>query len=288
MRACRCTASTAGRSARASNGAGGDGLKGQAPKLLDPRARAQIHDIVALLDAVFGEQVVGIYLHGSALTGGLRPSSDLDLLALTGRPTTPDDRRALIDHLLGISGSSARTGPARSIELSIVVQADIRPWVFPPNLAFQYGDWWRREFARGDHSPWRTPNPDLAVILASARERSEPLVGPELGDVLDPIPRADVNQAMLNAIPDLLADLESDTRNVILTLARIWYTTATGSIEPKDVAADWALARLPEPDRPVLAHARAIYLGEEPERWDDLRTNVRPLAELLIGRIRAI
>jgi hypothetical protein len=38
------------------------------------------------------------------MTGGLRPSSDPDLLAVTGRPTTPDDRRALIDHLRGISG----------------------------------------------------------------------------------------------------------------------------------------------------------------------------------------
>jgi streptomycin 3"-adenylyltransferase len=221
------------------------------------------------------------------LTGGLRPSSDLDLLAMTGRPTTPGDRRALIDHLLGISGSRARSGPARSIELSIAVRADVRPWVFPPNLDFQYGDWWRSEFERGDISPWKTPNPDLAVMLASARERSEPLVGPNLRDVLDPIPRADVNQAMLDAIPDLLADLDADTRNVILTLARIWYTTATGSIEPKDVAADWALARLLEQDRAVLAHARAIYLGEEPERWEDLRTSVRPHADVLVQAIEA-
>jgi streptomycin 3"-adenylyltransferase len=246
---------------------------------------AQVRDVVALVDAVFGQHLVGAYLHGSALTGGLRPSSDLDLLAVTGRPTTPGDRRALIDHLLRISGSRARSGPARSIELSIVVQADVRPWVFPPNLDFQYGDWWRPEFARGDTSPWRTPNPDLAVMLASAWERSEPLVGPKLGDVLDPIPRADITQAMLDGIPDLLADLESDTRNVILTLARIWYTTATGSIEPKDVAAAWALARLPEPDRAVLARARAIYLDEEPERWEDLRTSVRPHADVLVRAI---
>jgi streptomycin 3"-adenylyltransferase len=266
----------------------GDRLTRRASNGLEPRARAQVDGVVALLDAVFGQHLVGAYLHGSALTGGLRPSSDLDLLAVTGRPTTPGDRRALIDHLLGISGSRARSGPARSIELSIVVQADVRPWVFPPNLDFQFGDWWRPEFARGDISPWRTPNPDLAVMLASARERSEPLVGPELGDMLDPIPRADINQAMLDGIPDLLADLGSDTRNVILTLARIWYTTATGSIEPKDVAADWVLARLPEEDRAVLAHARAIYLGDEPERWDDLRMSVRRYVEFVIEQIRAV
>ena len=102
------------------------------------------------------------------------------------------------------------------------------------------------------------------------------------------MPRADLDQAMLDAIPDLLADLDSDTRNVILTLARIWTTMATGEIQPKDVAAEWASARLPTQHRAVLAHARAIYLGEEPERWDDLQPLVRPHTEFVVRQIRAL
>ncbi|MGK5694567.1 aminoglycoside adenylyltransferase domain-containing protein [Streptomyces sp. URMC 128] len=31
-----------------------------------------------------------------------------------------------------------------------------------------------------------------------------------------------------------------------------------------------ALDRLPAEHRPALARARAVYLGEETERWDDL------------------
>ena len=76
---------------------------------------------------------------------------------------------------------------------------------------------------------------------------------------------------MLEGIEPLLADLDDDTRNVVLTLARIWTTLGTGEFRSKDAAADWALERLPEEHRAVLARARAIYLGDEPERWDDLR-----------------
>ena len=76
---------------------------------------------------------------------------------------------------------------------------------------------------------------------------------------------------MLEGIDPLLADLDDDTRNVVLTLARIWTTLGTGEFRSKDAAADWALERLPEEHRAVLARARAIYLGDEPERWDDLR-----------------
>lgn len=87
-------------------------------------------------------------------------------------------------------------------------------------------------------------------------------------------------------MPDLLAELDTDTRNVLLTLARIWTTLATGEIRSKDAAADWALARLPAGHRPVLAHARAVYLGDEDERWDGgLLTGVRPCADHLVRAI---
>ena len=42
----------------------------------------------------------------------------------------------------------------------------------------------------------------------------------------------------------MIPGLVDDTRNSVLTLARIWLTVETGEIGPKD-AADWALERLP-------------------------------------------
>jgi streptomycin 3"-adenylyltransferase len=90
---------------------------------------------------------------------------------------------------------------------------------------------------------------------------------------------------MLDGIPALLGDLDADTRNVLLTLARIWTTLATGEIRAKDASADWVLERLPRGERPVLERARAIYLGEAEERWDDLQPLVRPHAERLVRAI---
>lgn len=53
-----------------------------------------------------------------------------------------------------------------------------------------------------------------------------------------------------------------DARNVILTLARIRITLATGGIRSKDTAADFVLDRLPAAHRRVQADdARAIYRG---------------------------
>jgi hypothetical protein len=50
-------------------------------------------------------------------------------------------------------------------------------------------------------------------------------------------------------IPGLLEGLDSDTRNVLLTFARIGTTLITCQIKSKNAAADWALAQLPPEHR---------------------------------------
>ena len=131
-------------------------------------------------------------------------------------------------------------------------------------------------------------DPDLALLLETVRQADHPLFGPRPGQVLDPIPPADVRRAMLDSIPALLSYLDGDERNVVLTFARIWTTLATGVIRSKDAAADWALPRLPAEHRAVLEHARAIYLGDAPEGWGDLLPRVRPHVDHVIGEIRRV
>jgi streptomycin 3"-adenylyltransferase len=245
----------------------------------------QIDQVVALVRDVLGDDALGAYLHGSAVLGGLQHDSDLDLFVVSMRPTTSDQKRALVRGLLPISGRGDPSGRARSVELTIAVGSEVRPWRYPPALDFQYGDWWRAEFERGDLVPWKSPNPDLAPTITMVLLGNQALFGPPPAEVLDPVPAEDVVRALLDGIPDLLGDLDTDTRNVVLTFARIWTTVETGAIRSKDAAADWALARLPDEHRPVLARARAIYLGDEQERWADLRPRVRPHVDYVLGEI---
>ena len=46
------------------------------------------------------------------------------------------------------------------------------------------------------------------------------------------------------------------------------------------------MARLAEPDRAVLARARAIYLGEEAYHWEDLKPQIGPAADHMVEEIR--
>jgi predicted nucleotidyltransferase len=242
--------------------------------------------VVALVCDVLGDAVLGIYLHGSSALGVLRPTSDIDVFAVTSRRTTEAERAALLERLLPISGPGDPSGRSRSIDLEIVSRDDVRPWCYPPRLDFQFGDWLRAAYASGDVAPWQPLNPDLAVLLAAVLQADHPLHGPRPSELLDPVPPADLRRAMLDCIPDLLSDLDGDERNVVLTFARIWTTLETGDIRSKDAAADWVLPRLPPEHRAVLEYARANYLLGDAEAWGDLVPRVRPCVDLMVAEIR--
>jgi streptomycin 3"-adenylyltransferase len=93
------------------------------------------------------------------------------------------------------------------------------------------------------------------------------------------VPHPDLVRATLDAIPDLVADLEGDTRNVLLTLARMWTTTATGAVRSKDHAARWAAERLGGQDRRLLDHGRKLYFDGGWGNWATKTADARRLAD---------
>jgi predicted nucleotidyltransferase len=244
-------------------------IVGLALNRLSETERDQLEAIVRLVRDVLGGAAVGTYLFGSAVDSGLRPDSDLDVLVVSSRRTTDVERRTMIDRIVAISRSRGDQTGKRHLEVTVVARSDIRPWRYPPRMDMQYGDWWRREFEAGEYAPWKSPNPDLAVLLTAARANGLPLFGPAIEDLVEPVPRADLDRSMREVLPDLIADLEDDVRNVLLTLARVWLTLETGAITSKDVAADWAAARLPSDQGGALRRARAGYLGEADDTWGD-------------------
>lgn len=252
--------------------------------LLTTADRAVVDHVSATVEHLLGPSLVGIYLCGSAADGGLHRDSDVDLLVMARDPLTDDERRALLTDLLRVSGRRATHGPARPVELTVLLLEDVMPWRYPPRLELHYGEWLRDAVLAGD--PLRPlVEPDVAVLLTQARACARPLAGPPAQEVLPLVPPGDLRRAIVDSLPPLLTTLRGDERNVLLTLARMCVTLETGAIVPKDVAAARVLLRLQGPLRELLAEARAGYRGELDDDWTGRDAEVDRLARQLAATI---
>lgn len=245
----------------------------------------QIEQTLSLLHDVYTHDLLGVYLFGSAISGGLQKYSDIDIFVVIKRTTRSNEKNQLVAGLLEISGLYMKD-VKYPLELTIVVQSQINPWHYQPPFDFQYGEWLRDDFEKGNITPWPSKDmPDLALLITQVLLSSKLLFGLPPGKILPPIPYNDCVKAMAAALPELMANLESDTRNVLLTLARTWLTLETDTIYSKPEAAIQVIPRLPKEHQLVLGRARAICLGEEAEYWDDMKNAILPCATFMRDKI---
>lgn len=240
---------------------------------------------VEAVASALGDNVEAIYLYGSSVDGGLRPHSDVDLLVVVSRDLTEEERRSLVTYMTPISSRHRRPQDWHPLEVTVAVAADLNPWCHPARVQVQLGEWMRDDLDAGK-VPEPHDSPDLTVLASQVLSSAKTLVGPEPAVLIAEPPTADLQRAMVDSLPTLISDLETDTANVLLTLARMWFTTETGKFAPKDVAADWAITRSDAEDLSPLERARDVYLGEHQDTWGDLRAETADLAAKLQIEIR--
>ncbi|HFI0337588.1 TPA: aminoglycoside nucleotidyltransferase ANT(9) [Streptococcus suis] len=241
-------------------------------KKIPKEAIQALKTIAELLD----NMLIGVYLYGSAVMGGLRMNSDVDILVITNQSLSEKTRRNLTNRLMLISGKIGNIKDMRPLEVTVINQKDIVPWHFPPKYEFMYGEWLREQFEKGE-IPESTYDPDLAILLAQLRKNSINLLGPKATEVIEPVPMTDIRKAIKESLPGLIASINGDERNVILTLARMWLTASTGEIRSKDLAAEWAIPQLPDEHAILLDKARKAYLGECVDKWEGMESEVAEL-----------
>ncbi len=245
----------------------------------------QLNDCIDLLKTVFGGDLLGVYLYGSALLGGLQKYSDIDLFVVTNRAPTNKEKEQLVANLLELSGIYMKSSQ-RPIEMTLVEKSAISPWKYPSQFDFQYGEWMRDSFLKGEiEESQANETNDLAFMVTMLFLRSQTLWGEDPEMLLDRVPYGDFMRSMLNGLQHLYEGLESDTRNVLLTYARIWSTLKTNVIRSKPAAADWVMNHLPEKYQPVMKKAKAICIGEVDESWNDVQEHIRPCADYILENI---
>ena len=243
-------------------------------------------EVLDIITGILGSSVAAVYLHGSAVRGGLRKDSDVDILAVVECDLADETRRLLTDRLLKTSGQIGNRDGLRCLEVTVVKLSDIVPWRYPAKIQFQYGEWLREGFEAGLIQE-TYDDPDLAIILSQINQHSVALIGDDAYSMLDQVPRADLHEAIADSLSSLMAGINGDERNVILTLARMWATVESGVFLPKDKAAEWAGSFVTKEQRVLLELAASAYRGECTDDWSGIDDQLRELAAVMEGEIKS-
>jgi len=246
----------------------------------------QIDDARRVIDRHLGTRLAAIHLFGSAVDGGLQPHSDIDLLVTMTESPDAATLRALATELLTVSAPPGQSPSLRALEVTVMALQHVVPWRHPARRELQFGEWLRKDLLAGIVEPPMHDH-DLAILLTKVLGHSIPIFGPPADQLFDAVPRQDLMRALLDTVAqwNQPEDWADDERNIILALARIWYTAVTKEIASKADAAAWLLARIEPQFRPILNHARAIYLGQAP---DDLAQRHAIETEAFITHARRV
>lgn len=216
----------------------------------------QLDALVKGLRDVLGDALVGVYAHGSLALGCFNPrASDLDVLVVTRRATTPEERGALGGLFRRISGPKA-PGDRRPLELSVLASEQLDRWRHPPPYDLHYS-----ERHRDGDLPADGEDADLAAHVTVARGVGVALVGPPAREVFPEVPTADLHAALLADFDWCMEIAYKHPGYAVLSMARVWAALATGGLHSKATGAEWALPKLPRKLRPPLERALASYLS---------------------------
>jgi predicted nucleotidyltransferase len=219
------------------------------------------------LETTLGDALVGAYLHGSLALGCFNEAtSDIDILAVTARTLTRDEKLALVDVLLRDSLDPY------AVEADVVSLDQLRNWHHPSPFELHYSEWRRERWAKDPAetlASFPEENADLAAHVSVLRARGVALFGPPPEEIFPRVHEADLRDSLLRDL-DWARETESGTLYGILSPCRIWATLATGELHSKTSGARWALPRLHEELRPMVERALVSYTGAgEPVEIDE-------------------
>src|SRR5262249_55693684 len=138
---------------------------------------AQLSQTLDVIEHHLGSALLAVHLYGSALDGGLKPYSDIDLLVTVATAPDAATRQALMFDLLKISAPPGQNKTLRALEVTVVVRSNIVPWLHPARRELQFGEWLRDDIFAGRFEP-AVIDPDLTILLTQARQHSIALTGP--------------------------------------------------------------------------------------------------------------
>ncbi len=213
---------------------------------MDTLSERYAQDAACALAALLGSQLVGVYLHGSAVLGGFDARrSDVDIVAVTDGPMTAAQQAAATDAL----SDHSLPCPAHGLELSVVTTEVAKHPTAEP--AFELHQATTPGSAKVLDGHEHGGDPDLVLYFAVCRTAGR-LLGPgrPAREVFGPVPDDLARAQMLRELR--WAAENSPDEYAVLNACRAWRFAVDGALLSKLGGGQWALGRVGAADHDLV------------------------------------
>jgi Domain of unknown function (DUF4111) len=216
------------------------------------------------LRELLGDDLIAAWLVGSgALGGAVLGQSDVDLVAVCAADPPEALRRAVAGRL----GELAMSWPLRGLEFVLYARGAVASPARRPRFAINLNVGPRMPY-RLSLDPAEEPAHWFLLDLAILRDRGRPLAGPPPAELVGPIPRRWVLEALRDSMAWHRAN-EPALQQTVLNASRGWRFAEEGVWSSKDEAGAWARDRTGDPA--TVDTALAARHGDRSATLDPVR-----------------
>lgn len=212
---------------------------------------------------ILGNNLVGIYLHGSSVLGCFNENkSDIDLLVVVNTIISDEDKHNYMDMVVELNANA----PAKGIELSIVRKDVCKPFVYPTPFELHFSI---------AHLEWYKTNPtdyiekmngtdkDLAAHFTIIYYRGKTFYGKEIKDIFEKVDKILYFDSIWNDIECAKEEIAQNPMYIILNLCRVLAYKKEELILSKLEGGKWGIENVPEKYRNIIQWALNEYSSDE-------------------------
>ena len=223
------------------------------------RLRRVLDDLRDACVRIFGDNLIGVYVHGSVAFGCFRwDRGDIDFLVVVRDEPSQAQKEAFIHYLLDTDAGI----PPKGWEMSVMLEADCRHFHHPAPYWLTYSNDHREQCLADIPTYCARMNGldrDLAAHCTVMRAVGFALIGPAPREVFGPVDRADYIDSLLWDIDGAADEVLSNPAYFILNLCRSLAYMEEGLVLSKRGGGEWAMEHLDDEARPLVAQALGYY-----------------------------
>jgi len=244
-----------------------------------------LEEFVSKSKDIFGENLTGIYLHGSAVMGCFNPEkSDLDLLVVIREDIPDETKRQFMDMVVELN----KQAPSKGLELSVVKEEVCNPFVYPTPFELHFSNahlQWYQSNPRDYVEKLQGTDKDLAAHFTITYHRGQVLYGKEIPEVFAPVPMADYLDSIWYDIENAVEEIAENPMYLTLNLCRVLAYKKEGLIVSKQEGGEWGLKKVCKPEFQALIEA-ALQEYQKGETMAFDEAVVRDFADYMLREIQ--